>query len=159
MVKVYLGIGSNMGDRKGNLDRAVQLLADKVRVEGVSSIYETEPVDYPDQPYFLNAALEVATDLGPVQLLSLVKGIEATLGRVPGLRGAPRPIDIDILLYDDQVIETPSLTIPHPRLAERAFALVPLSELAPDVVHPIIGKPIKEIEGRGSVRKWDEGDV
>ena len=158
-MKVYLGMGSNLGDRKGNLDRAVELLSDRVRIEQLSSIYETEPVGSSEQPRFLNAVLEVSTGLGPFQLLSVVKGIEVVLGRVPGRPNAPRPIDIDILFYEDQVIDTPSLTVPHPRPSERAFVLIPLAELAPDLVHPVSGRAIKELaaaQGQEGVERWNE---
>ena len=145
---VYLGLGANMGDRQANLERAVELLGERLRIEKVSSVYETEPVGYEDQPPFLNAVCRVQTDIGPLQLLSLVKGIEASMGRVPNFSNGPRPIDVDIILYGDLVMIDPELTIPHPRMAERAFVLVPLAEIAPDIVHSFSGESIEDMMAR-----------
>ena len=159
-ITVYLGLGSNMGDRQDNLKKALGLLSERLRLGKVSSIYDTEPVGNPNQPRFLNMACQVYTTLAPVGLLALVKGIEKRLSRVPGKPNTPRPIDIDILFYGDQVIETPELVIPHPRLAERAFVLTPLAEIAPDLVHPVNGKTIKELQGiteTQGVLRWEEG--
>jgi 2-amino-4-hydroxy-6-hydroxymethyldihydropteridine diphosphokinase len=108
-------------------------------------MYDTEPVGNINQPRFLNMVCQVLTRLTPVELLALAKGIEMKLGRVSRKPNAPRPIDIDILLYGDQVIETPNLVIPHPRLAERAFVLIPLDEIAPELVHPVSGKTVREL--------------
>jgi len=128
MVTAYLSLGSNLGDRHYNLDRALDYLSQKLRLEKVSSIYDTEPVGNTKQPRFLNLVCQVSTGLEPMALLTIAKGIESKLGRLPHTSGEPRPIDIDILFYDDQVIETPKLVIPHPRLTERAFVLIPLAE-------------------------------
>ena len=144
-VVVYLGLGSNMGNRQDNLDKALGFLSQRLRLGKVSSVYDTEPVGNPNQPRFLNLACQAYTTLAPTGLLALAKGIESKLGRVFSQSNAPRPIDIDILLYGDQVIETPELVIPHPRLAERAFVLVPLAEIDPDLRHPVIGKTINEL--------------
>ena len=147
-VMVYLGLGSNLGEREATIERAIALLGERLSIEQVSSLYHTEPVGYAEQPPFLNAVVVARTDLGPMQLLSLAKGIEADLGRVPSFANAPRPIDIDILLYGDEVVSLPGLVIPHPRMVERAFVLVPLAEVAPGVVHPTSGVSIAELEAR-----------
>ncbi len=156
-VTLYLGLGSNLGDREANLEKALKLLGQTLLLEQLSSVYETQPVGYEEQPLFLNAVCRAATDIGPFQLLSLVKGIEVALGRVPSFPNAPRPIDIDILLYGNLVIEAPELLIPHPRLAERAFVLIPLSELDAALVHPQSGERISDlaarVQGREGVRK------
>ena len=159
-VTAYLGLGSNLGDRQANLDRALALLSQRLKVDKVSSIYDSEPVGNIEQPRFLNLVCQVTTNIEPAGLLALAKGIEAKMGRVGG-SGAPRTIDIDILFYGDQVIDTPKLVIPHPRLAKRAFVLAPLVEIAPDLVHPVSGKKAKELlkaakEVQG-VFKWEGG--
>jgi 2-amino-4-hydroxy-6-hydroxymethyldihydropteridine diphosphokinase len=156
--EVYLGLGSNMGDRQDNLDRALNFLSQKLQVAKVSSVYDTEPVGNINQPRFLNLVCQVYTRLAPAALLILAKGIESKMGRVVRDSNAPRPIDIDILFYGDQVVETPELVIPHPRLAERAFVLVPLADIAPTLRHPVIGKSVKELlKGmkRQGVVKWE----
>lgn len=159
-MKVYLGLGSNVGDRKANLEKALQLLGERLHIEQVSSLYETEPMGYVEQPRFLNAVCCVETDIGPWQLLSLIKGIEAALGRVPSFPNAPRPIDVDILFYGGLVVETPELNIPHPRIEERAFVLIPLSQIDSALLHPISGKRISdlvaEVQGKDGVKKIGE---
>ena len=144
-VSVYLSLGSNVGNRKENLDRALGFLSERLRVERVSSVYDTAPEDNPDQPRFLNLVAHVYTTLEPQGLLALLKGIESKLGRVPSNRYSPRPMDIDILFYGNQVINSPTLSIPHARIPERAFVLVPLAEIAPELVHPVSGKPVKQM--------------
>mgnify|MGYP006266581723 CR=1 FL=1 len=131
--------------RMGNLASAVERLSESIAIKKVSSVYETEPVYYEEQPLFLNAALSGLTELDPFDLLRFVKGIETELGRQPSFRNAPRLIDIDILFYGDRIIDTLELTIPHPRIAERAFVLVPLAEIAPEMVHPLIHKKVKDL--------------
>jgi len=157
--EVYMSLGSNMGNRQDNLGRALDYLSQKLQVARVSSMYETAPLGNVNQPRFLNLVCQIYTRLAPTALLVLAKGIESKLGRALHKSDAPRPIDIDILFYGDQVIETPELVIPHPRLAERAFVLVPLAEIAPDLKHPVIGKTIKEllqgVTERQGVFKWE----
>ena len=144
-VTVYLGLGSNFGNRQDNMDRALDFLSQRLRVEKVSSVYETEPVGNINQPRFLNLVCQAYTRLAAMALLTLAKGIESKLGRTFNKSNTPRPIDIDILFYGEQVIETPELIIPHPRLTERAFVLIPLAEITPDLVHPVSGKIVKEL--------------
>ncbi|MFQ5987427.1 MAG: 2-amino-4-hydroxy-6-hydroxymethyldihydropteridine diphosphokinase, partial [Dehalococcoidia bacterium] len=144
-VTVFLALGSNLGDRKANLEKALQLLGERLALERLSSLYETEPVGLEEQPLFLNAVCCVKTDVGPFQLLSLLKGVEVALGRAPSFPNAPRLIDVDILFYGNLVIETEQLAIPHPRLEERAFVLIPLAEIAPDLIHPVSGESIADL--------------
>ena len=156
-VTVFLALGSNLGDRKANLEKALQLLGERLSLERLSSLYESEPVGLEEQPLFLNAVCRVKTEVGPFQLLSLLKGVEVALGRVPGFPNAPRLIDVDILFYGNLAIETDRLVIPHPRLEERAFVLIPLAEIAPGLIHPVSGESIADlavrVEGREGVRK------
>ncbi|HTS65669.1 MAG TPA: 2-amino-4-hydroxy-6-hydroxymethyldihydropteridine diphosphokinase [Candidatus Acidoferrales bacterium] len=141
MKRVYVSLGSNMGDRERNLHAALDRL-DPVRV---SPIYETEPVDYKDQPWFLNLVAEIKTDLFPKQLLGLAQRIERESGRVRLTPKGPRTIDVDILLFGSAVMRTPELEIPHPRLAERRFVLVPLADLEPGLRHPVTHRTVREM--------------
>ena len=156
-VTVYLALGSNLGDRMGNLTSAVERLSQKMTIKKLSSVYETEPVYYEEQPLYLNAVLSAVTELEPSELLHFVKGIESDLGRQSSFRNAPRLIDIDILFYGDRVVQTEELTIPHPGIAERAFMLAPLAEIAPGLVHPVTHEKVEDllsvVNGLGGVRK------
>ncbi|MFQ5886235.1 MAG: 2-amino-4-hydroxy-6-hydroxymethyldihydropteridine diphosphokinase [Anaerolineae bacterium] len=145
MATAYLSLGSNLGNREANIKSALKMLGQEARIVKVSSLYETEPVGYRDQPWFLNLVCAVETDLSPQALLELVKTIEKGLGRKPTRRFGPRLIDIDILFYDGLILDSPDLVIPHPRLAERAFVLLPLREIAPKLVHPLLGTTIEEL--------------
>ena len=145
MVTVYFGLGSNMGDRRENLERALDYLSQRLGKIERSSMYDTEPMENTAQPRFLNMVCQIKTMLRPEDLLTLAKGIERKMGRQPGRPNSPRPIDIDILFYGDQVIDTPDLKIPHPRMNYRAFVLVPLAEIAPALVHPVYKKTAKEM--------------
>lgn len=145
MAVVYLGLGSNVGNRARNIYSALRRLAPGVRLRQISSLYETEPVGLSDQPWFLNLVCSGETDLSPQTLLELTKQIEQEMGRREGPRFGPRLIDIDILFYDDLVIATPQLEIPHPRLHQRAFTLVPLIEISPDLVHPLLKMSVQRL--------------
>lgn len=148
MTKVYLGLGSNVGDREHQLKEALRLLDAQqgVKVTRVSSLYETAPVGYVDQPDFLNLCAEIETDLTPQAVLKNGLDIEQQLHRVRKERWGPRTLDIDILLYGNKIIEDQDLSIPHPRMAERAFVLIPLQEIAPEAINPRTQTKIKDIE-------------
>jgi 2-amino-4-hydroxy-6-hydroxymethyldihydropteridine diphosphokinase len=147
MNRAYLGLGSNLGDRAGYLRAALNLLvtSSAVEIEGVSSLYETAPLEIAEQPAFLNAVATIHTQLSPRALLRAVKETERVVGRIERVRFGPREVDVDILLYGDLVHVSDELTIPHPRLAARAFALVPLAELAPGLVLPGVAVSISSL--------------
>jgi 2-amino-4-hydroxy-6-hydroxymethyldihydropteridine diphosphokinase len=143
---VYLGLGSNLGDRETNIREALRRIeATGISVVRRSSLYETEPRDVLDQPWFLNAAVEATTELFPLQLLACIRNIEREMGRRRITPKGPRNIDIDILFYGRSVIRTPELETPHPRMMERAFVLEPLAEIAPDFRYPLNGKTAAEM--------------
>src|SRR5690348_5814184 len=149
MKTAYLSLGSNVGDRESHLARAVErLAAEDTRVVRASSVYQTQPRDVVDQPWFLNQVVEIETSLMPMQLLTRTQKLERALGRVPTFDKGPRVIDIDILFFGSTVVATPGLDIPHPRLADRRFVLEPLAELAPEMRHPQTGKTVKEMLGQ-----------
>jgi len=143
---IYLSLGSNIGERQAHLRAAVErLAAPDLRVLRVSPVYETEPVDYAGQRWFLNLAVEAETELFPMQLLARTQKIERALGRVRGVPKGPRTIDIDILLYARAMVRTGRLEIPHPRMAERRFVLAPLADLAPELRHPVTRRTVREM--------------
>jgi 2-amino-4-hydroxy-6-hydroxymethyldihydropteridine diphosphokinase len=154
---IYLSLGSNLGDRAENLRRAIEELHG---VRRVSSVYETQPADVPDQAWFLNCVVKIETDQEPLELLHTLQAIEQRLGRVRTVPRGPRTVDLDILFFGDTVMETPELTIPHPRLEVRRFVLEPLAEIAPEFRHPVTGRSVTEmlagLQDSLVVKKWGE---
>jgi len=143
----YVGLGSNLGDRRANLRAALRLLSrhGRVSIAAVSGFYETEPVGGPPQPDFLNAVAALETNLTPPALLRVLQGVESRLGRRRTVRWGPRSIDLDLLLYEERVVEAPGLSVPHPRMHERLFVLEPLCEIAPGAIHPVLRKTVAEL--------------
>ena len=144
-IKTYISAGSNLGDKMANIEYALDELTDAGRVSQVSSYFETEPVGYANQPWFLNLAIELEIRLAPLELLSLCLGIEASRDRERSFPNAPRTLDLDILLYGDIVVCEDNLIIPHPRLSERRFVLEPLAQIAPDLLHPVLKQSIRSL--------------
>ena len=142
---VYLALGSNMGNRLANLKAAINNVTPQMTVKKKSSVYETPPWGFKEQDAFLNQVIKVKTSLASEPLLRHLKRLEVALGRVPNFQNGPRLIDIDILFFDNMIIETPPLIVPHPRLHERAFVLVPLAEIEPDFIHPILQKSVSKL--------------
>jgi 2-amino-4-hydroxy-6-hydroxymethyldihydropteridine diphosphokinase len=142
---VYLSLGSNLGDRAANLQSAITQLAGLGKVEAVSSFYETEPVEFTAQPWFLNCAVKLDTEKMPRQLIAGILGIERGMGRQRKQKNGPRIIDIDILLFGSSIIDLPSLTVPHPKMHERRFVLEPLAEIAPEARHPVLKRTAREL--------------
>jgi 2-amino-4-hydroxy-6-hydroxymethyldihydropteridine diphosphokinase len=153
MHTLYLALGTNLGDRMDNLRAAIRALPPTIHVTALSSVYETPPWGYADQPAFLNMALAGETESGPSDLISFLKNLESELGREKTFRNGPRLIDMDILFFDDLRMDEPGLVIPHPRLHERAFVLVPLNDIAPGLFHPELGRSmrdlLKEVDTKG----------
>jgi 2-amino-4-hydroxy-6-hydroxymethyldihydropteridine diphosphokinase len=145
MANTYLGLGGNVGDTKAYLAQAIEKLKKIGTVEKISSFYNTEPVGLAEQEWFLNSALLLETELPPQELLAALKNIEKEVGRTPSVQNGPREIDMDILLYDDVILKTKTLTMPHPRLHERAFVLAPLCDIAPTLLHPVLKKTIAQL--------------
>jgi 2-amino-4-hydroxy-6-hydroxymethyldihydropteridine diphosphokinase len=141
----YLSLGSNLGDREGRLREAIDRLPPHIRVLRASPLYETAPLEFTAQPWFLNQVVEAETDLFPMQLLSRTARIERNLGRVRDIPKGPRTLDIDILLYGRAIVHTAKLEIPHPRMAQRRFVLAPLADLAPDLRHPVTRLTVREM--------------
>jgi len=144
--RAFVSLGANLGDRLSSLRRAIDSLQWLGEVVAVSSVYETDPVGYQDQPQYLNMAAELSTKLPPLRLLHGMLEIEQQLGRVRTFANAPRTVDLDLLLYGDQIVDTSSLTLPHPRMRERAFVLVPLVEIAADAVDPVTGWTMHDLK-------------
>lgn len=145
MTKIFLGLGSNVGDRTENIRRAVSILSKEVYKPTLSRFYVSKAVGYKHQPDFINAVLRGYTDLSPLDLLEFIKNVEKEIGRVYRFHWGPREIDIDILFYGNRIINKEYLTVPHPRLHERDFVLLPLMELESDFVHPVYKKTVKEL--------------
>lgn len=142
----FMSVGSNLGDREANLKGAIDGMCEAgIAVQRVSSIFETEPVGFLDQPWFLNIAVEGETRLGPRELLACLQKIEAAHGRVRLFPGAPRTLDVDILLFNNLIIDEPGLQIPHPRMTQRRFVLEPLAQIAPEVLHPVLKKTVRDL--------------
>lgn len=160
--RVYLALGANLGRRAENLRRAVAALSAVATIDAISSVYETEPAYVLDQPRYYNLALSAETSLGPYALLRALKSIESELGRLPGVRFGARAIDLDILVFGEIIMDTPDLTVPHPRLAERAFVLAPLAEIAPDLAIPGRAATVRDLLaalGDISEQAWGRGQL
>jgi 2-amino-4-hydroxy-6-hydroxymethyldihydropteridine diphosphokinase len=158
--RIYLSLGANMGDRLANLRNAIAALRELGELVALSSIYETEPVDVEQaQPWFLNCAAAIETELSPREVLEKILSLELAMGRVRLEKRGPRPVDIDIIFFGDEVIDLPGLTVPHPAMQSRRFVLVPLAEIAPAMMHPVLKKSVRDLlntlpNTTGEVRKF-----
>jgi len=161
MTGVFIGLGSNLGDREANLGKAVDLISQGLTVLVISSLYQTEPVGHKDQPDFLNSVAHVDTDASAGEVLKILSGIEMLMGRERPFPGAPRVIDLDLLFFGGIIINQPGLEVPHQRLHQRAFVLAPMVEIAPDFIHPVLHKSMKELLAGLTpgyrVEKWATG--
>ena len=160
-MRYFLSLGSNVGQKIDNLAKAVHFMEQEgVKILAASDLYETQPVDISSQPWFLNQVLEIESEKDPESLLNVVKAIEQRMGRTLSRSKEPRIIDIDILLAEEMIFKTKTLEIPHPRLAERNFVLIPLKEIAPDAVHPVLNLTVEDLwrksSDRSIVRKWED---
>lgn len=145
MVESFIALGSNLGDREDNLRRAIEMISRQMSLTEMSSVYETEPMYNESQNWFLNCVVSVETNLKPRDLLERLQNMEHEMGRKRTERYGPRLIDLDILFYDDEIVSEPGLEIPHPKITERLFVLMPLAEISPDLVHPVLKKRITEL--------------
>ncbi|MBI3026752.1 2-amino-4-hydroxy-6-hydroxymethyldihydropteridine diphosphokinase [Candidatus Woesearchaeota archaeon] len=145
MADAFIGVGSNLGNKLENIRKAMSLIKERCKILKISHLYKTEPVGFKSQQWFLNCAAKAQTSLKPKELLEFLLSIEKKLGRVRTIRYGPRTIDLDILFYDDMIIREDNLVVPHPRLHERLFVLVPLKDICPDFIHPALNKTISEL--------------
>lgn len=160
MTEVFIALGSNLGDRSANLAAAIEALSADVEILDRSPIYETDPQYVTDQPSFLNMAVRGVTALDPPGLLARLKAVEAALGRVSGRRFGPRLIDLDIIFYGNEIFEKADLQIPHPRMTERGFVLAPLADIAPQKIHPVVGRTVGDmlaaLPGRDGLKHYEK---
>jgi len=145
MIESYIGIGSNIGDREENIEKAIKKISDRCLVQKKSSLYETEPIGFKEQNWFLNNVISIQTQYTPTELQEFLQYVEKEMGRIENIPNGPRVIDLDLLLYGNLIFNSEELEIPHPRFHQRKFVLVPLYEIAPDAVHPVLKKKVSEL--------------